>query len=189
MKKIKYLLFTVLVFSLIALASCGGDKDIENIESLVSSIKASISEPYQVVTTTSIKDGQTEVYKRVITISLEKADKLSGTITTETYMLNSSFTLEKSTSVETIEDIKTDTLFMYNLNESYFTSYTVNNDGLISTVKASAAKDLLNSPTVEVVSDFPFNITLNNKRISTLSTSYKMNSKDVAISTIYSYID
>lgn len=189
MKKIKYVLCIVLMFTLASLASCSKNKDIETIEALVSCIKDSISNPYQVVTTTSIKDGQTEVYRRVITISLEKSEVLSGTITTETYELNSNFTLEKSTTVETVNQINIDSLFTYNLNSNYFSSYTVNNDGLISNVKASSAKDLLNSSSVVVASDFPFNITLNNKRISTLSTSYKMNSMDVAISTIYSYID
>ncbi len=215
MKKIKYLLFTILVFSLVSLVACGGSDDptsdvvtgdtlspttsitttpsftgdVNSLDTLIACINSSIGNPDYVETTTSIMDGQTEVYRRVITVSLEKGEALDATITIETYELNSNFTLEKSTKVETVKDLKAESLFTYKLDAQYFASYSVSNNGLTATVKATEAKNLLNSSSVTVSEDFLFSIALNNKRISSVNLNYKMDNKNVVISSVYSYFN
>lgn len=197
MKKIKYLFYSLLVCTLLVLVSCKKEEattqpvvtTIDTLDKLSNCIKESIPKSYQVVTTTSIKDGQTEVYRKVVSISLNNQDTLSAEISIDTYTLNSSFQLEKSTTVEKVSNIDSNQVFGYDLNANYFTTYTVTEDGLSSTVKASFAGSLLNSSTVKATNDFDFNIILNNRKITNLDYSYSMDNKAVTVTSEYSYIN
>ena len=134
-----------------------------------------------------MKDGETIVYKNDTKVTITNSETLSGSSVVDRYSLNQNFKLEKKTKTTYFENLDSNNLFGYNLDDSYFTTKTVDENALVGTVKKESAQAFFNSTSVEVSEPISVSFVLNNKKLYSITISYKSLDKNVSISSLYTY--
>ncbi len=206
MKRKKFLLGAILALSVSVLASCQSGnatssnssqtndasnptqiKDVKNISDFKKAVNQNMNNIYIVNTTAIMTDNNEVVYKNETSVSVTDRETLSGSISVNKYTLNKAFKLEKRTTVDTFSNLDVNKLFAYQLNESYFTEYKLENGVLTGNVKTDSASLFLNDSTLKVTNNPSFSFTLTNNYLSSLSVSYESNGKVVTVNSSYIY--
>lgn len=202
MKMKKYL--ALALFGLVALTSCGGEEPtdtnsstttqtvttpdtISTVSDFSNAIKNGLKDVFTVTTNAVMKDGETIVYKNDTKITITNSETLSGSSVVDRYSLNQNFKLEKKTKTTYFENLDSNNLFGYNLDDSYFATKTVDENALVGTVKKESAQAFFNSTSVEVSEPISVSFVLNNKKLYSITISYKSLDKNVSISSLYTY--
>ncbi len=202
MKMKKYL--ALALFGLVALTSCGGEEPtdtnsstttqtvttpdtISTVSDFSNAIKNGLKDVFTVTTNAVMKDGETIVYKNDTKITITNSETLSGSSVVDRYSLNQNFKLEKKTKTTYFENLDSNNLFGYNLDDSYFVTKTVDENSLVGTVKKESAQAFFNSTSVEVSEPVSVSFILNNKKLYSITISYKSLDKNVSISSLYTY--
>lgn len=197
MKKIKYIILTL--FILTFFISCKKDDKptttpsevptkLESFSDLEDVILYSMGNTYLVSTSSSIKDGSQEVYKLERTITITDSDSMSGSNVTNYYTMNSSFTLEKSIKVDYFENLNIKELFGLNINESYFSSSSINSTSVSLVIKQDKASECFNDENVKSSTDITVNMIISDFKITKVSYSYTLSNKIISSTTSYSYL-
>lgn len=195
MKRTKFLLGAILAVSVSILASCGGDNNgssakpsaTSDIESFNNSIVSNMTEVYSITSNAVMLDGGAEVYKNDTRVVVNDKNTLSGSVSVDKYTLNKSFKLEKRTTVTSFSNLDSSKLFTYQLNNNYFTEYTIDNGVLFGKVKTESAGLFFNDSTLTVTGTPTFTFTLTDEKLSALSISYVSDGKTVTINSSYVY--
>lgn len=195
MKRTKFLLGAILAVSVSILASCGGDNNgssakpsaTSDIESFNNSIVSNMTEVYSITSNAVMLDGGAEVYKNDTRVVVNDKNTLSGSVSVDKYTLNKSFKLEKRTTVTSFSNLDSSKLFTYQLNNNYFTEYTIDNGVLSGKVKTESAGLFFNDSTLTVTGTPTFTFTLTDEKLSALSISYVSDGKTVTINSSYVY--
>ena len=195
MKRTKFLLGAILAVSVSILASCGGENGgssakpsaTSDIESFNNSIVSNMTEVYSITSNAVMLDGGAEVYKNDTRVVVNDKNTLSGSVSVDKYTLNKSFKLEKRTTVTSFSNLDSSKLFTYQLNNNYFTEYTIDNGVLSGKVKTESAGLFFNDSTLTVTGTPPFTFTLTDEKLSALSISYVSDGKTVTINSSYVY--
>lgn len=202
MKMKKYL--ALALFGLVALTSCGGEEPtdtnpstttqtvttpdtISTVSDFSNAIKNGLKDVFTVTTNAVMKDGETIVYKNDTKVTITNSETLSGSSVVDRYSLNQNFKLEKKTKTTYFENLDSNNLFGYNLDDSYFTTKTVDENALVGTVKKESAQAFFNSTSLEVSEPISVSFVLNNKKLYSITISYKSLDKNVSISSLYTY--
>ena len=202
MKMKKYL--ALALFGLVALTSCGGEEPtdtnsstttqtvttpdtISTVSDFSNAIKNGLKDVFTVTTNAVMKDGETIVYKNDTKITITNSETLSGSSVVDRYSLNQNFKLEKKTKTTYFENLDSNNLFGYNLDDSYFVTKTVDENSLVGTIKPESAQAFFNSTSVEVSEPVSVSFILNNKKLYSITISYKSLDKNVSISSLYTY--
>ncbi len=197
MKKIKYIILTL--FILTFFVSCKKDDKptttpsevptkLESLKDLENVILYSMENTYLVTTKSSIKDGTTEVYKLERTITITDNETMSGSTVTNYYNLNSSFTLEKSIKVDYFENLNSKELFGLQIDESYFSSSSINSTSVTLVIKKDKTTECFNDESVVSSSDINVNMTISDYKISELTYNYTLDNKTISSVTSYKYL-
>ena len=195
MKRTKFLLGAILAVSVSILSSCGGDNNgssakpsaTSDIESFNNSIVSNMTEVYSITSNAVMLDGGAEVYKNDTRVVVNDKNTLSGSVSVDKYTLNKSFKLEKRTTVTSFSNLDSSKLFTYQLNNNYFTEYTIDNGVLSGKVKTESAGLFFNDSTLTVTGTPTFTFTLTDEKLSALSISYVSDGKTVTINSSYVY--
>lgn len=195
MKRTKFLLGAILAVSVSILASCGGENNgssakpsaTSDIESFNNSIVSNMTEVYSITSNAVMLDGGAEVYKNDTRVVVNDKNTLSGSVSIDKYTLNKSFKLEKRTTVTSFSNLDSSKLFTYQLNNNYFTEYTIDNGVLSGKVKTESAGLFFNDSTLTVTGTPTFTFTLTDEKLSALSISYVSDGKTVTINSSYVY--
>lgn len=195
MKRTKFLLGAILAVSVSILASCGGENNgssakpsaTSDIESFNNSIVSNMTEVYSITSNAVMLDGGAEVYKNDTRVVVNDKNTLSGSVSVDKYTLNKSFKLEKRTTVTSFSNLDSSKLFTYQLNNNYFTEYTIDNGVLSGKVKTESAGLFFNDSTLTVTGTPTFTFTLTDEKLSALSISYVSDGKTVTINSSYVY--
>ena len=195
MKRTKFLLGAILAVSVSILASCGGENNgssakpsaTSDIESFNNSIVSNMTEVYSITSNAVMLDGGAEVYKNDTRVVVNDKNTLSGSVSADKYTLNKSFKLEKRTTVTSFSNLDSSKLFTYQLNNNYFTEYTIDNGVLSGKVKTESAGLFFNDSTLTVTGTPTFTFTLTDEKLSALSISYVSDGKTVTINSSYVY--
>ncbi len=195
MKRTKFLLGAILAVSVSILASCGGENGgssakpsaTSDIESFNNSIVSNMTEVYSITSNAVMLDGGAEVYKNDTRVVVNDKNTLSGSVSVDKYTLNKSFKLEKRTTVTSFSNLDSSKLFTYQLNNNYFTEYTIDNGVLSGKVKTESAGLFFNDSTLTVTGTPTFTFTLTDEKLSALSISYVSDGKTVTINSSYVY--
>ena len=202
MKMKKYL--ALALFGLVALTSCGGEEPtdtnsstttqtvttpdtISTVSDFSNAIKNGLKDVFTVTTNAVMKDGETIVYKNDTKITITNSETLSGSSVVDRYSLNQNFKLEKKTKTTYFENLDSNNLFGYNLDDSYFVTKTVDENSLVGTVKKESAQAFFNSTSVDVSEPISVSFVLNNKKLYSITINYKSLDKDVSVSSLYTY--
>ena len=202
MKMKKYL--ALALFGLVALTSCGGEEPtdtnsstttqtvttpdtISTVSDFSNAIKNGLKDVFTVTTNAVMKDGETIVYKNDTKITITNSETLSGSSVVDRYSLNQNFKLEKKTKTTYFENLDSNNLFGYNLDDSYFVTKTVDENSLVGTIKPESAQAFFNSTSVDVSEPISVSFVLNNKKLYSITISYKSLDKDVSVSSLYTY--
>ena len=202
MKMKKYL--ALALFGLVALTSCGGEEPtdtnsstttqtvttpdtISTVSDFSNAIKNGVKDVFTVTTNAVMKDGETIVYKNDTKITITNSETLSGSSVVDRYSLNQNFKLEKKTKTTYFENLDSNNLFGYNLNDSYFVTKTVDENSLVGTIKPESAQAFFNSTSVDVSEPISVSFVLNNKKLYSITINYKSLGKDVSVSSLYTY--
>ncbi len=202
MKMKKYL--ALALFGLVALTSCGGEEPtdtnsstttqtvttpdtISTVSDFSNAIKNGLKDVFTVTTNAVMKDGETIVYKNDTKITITNSETLSGSSVVDRYSLNQNFKLEKKTKTTYFENLDSNNLFGYNLDDSYFVTKTVDENSLIGTIKPESAQAFFNSTSVDVSEPISVSFVLNNKKLYSITINYKSLDKDVSVSSLYTY--
>ena len=202
MKMKKYL--ALALFGLVALTSCGGEEPtdtnsstttqtvttpdtISTVSDFSNAIKNGLKDVFTVTTNAVMKDGETIVYKNDTKITITNSETLSGSSVVDRYSLNQNFKLEKKTKTTYFENLDSNNLFGYNLDDSYFVTKTVDENSLVGTIKPESAQAFFNSTSVDVSEPISVSFVLNNKKLYSITISYKSLDKNVSISSLYTY--
>ena len=202
MKMKKYL--ALALFGLVALTSCGGEEPtdtnsstttqtvttpdtISTVSDFSNAIKNGLKDVFTVTTNAVMKDGETIVYKNDTKITITNSETLSGSSVVDRYSLNQNFKLEKKTKTTYFENLDSNNLFGYNLNDSYFVTKTVDENSLVGTIKPESAQAFFNSTSVDVSEPISVSFVLNNKKLYSITINYKSLDKDVSVSSLYTY--
>ena len=194
MKMKKYL--ALALFGLVALTSCGGEEPtdtnsstttqtvttpdtISTVSDFSNAIKNGLKDVFTVTTNAVMKDGETIVYKNDTKITITNSETLSGSSVVDRYSLNQNFKLEKKTKTTYFENLDSNNLFGYNLNDSYFVTKTVDENSLVGTIKPESAQAFFNSTSVDVSEPISVSFVLNNKKLYSITINYKALDKDV----------
>ena len=127
------------------------------------------------------------VYKNDTRVVVNDKNTLSGSVSVDKYTLNKSFKLEKRTTVTSFSNLDSSKLFTYQLNNNYFTEYTIDNGVLSGKVKTESAGLFFNDSTLTVTGTPTFTFTLTDEKLSALSISYVSDGKTVTINSSYVY--
>ena len=195
MKRTNFLLGAILAVSVSILASCGGENGgssakpsaTSDIESFNNSIVSNMTEVYSITSNAVMLDGGAEVYKNDTRVVVNDKNTLSGSVSVDKYTLNKSFKLEKRTTVTSFSNLDSSKLFTYQLNNNYFTEYTIDNGVLSGKVKTESAGLFFNDSTLTVTGTPTFTFTLTDEKLSALSISYVSDGKTVTINSSYVY--
>ena len=195
MKRTKFLLGAILAVSVSILACCGGENGgssakpsaTSDIESFNNSIVSNMTEVYSITSNAVMLDGGAEVYKNDTRVVVNDKNTLSGSVSVDKYTLNKSFKLEKRTTVTSFSNLDSSKLFTYQLNNNYFTEYTIDNGVLSGKVKTESAGLFFNDSTLTVTGTPTFTFTLTDEKLSALSISYVSDGKTVTINSSYVY--
>lgn len=206
MKMKKYL--ALALFGLVALTSCGGEEPtdtnsstttqtvttpdtISTVSDFSNAIKNGLKDVFTVTTNAVMKDGETIVYKNDTKITITNSETLSGSSVVDRYSLNQNFKLEKKTKTTYFENLDSNNLFGYNLDDSYFVTKTVDENSLVGTIKPESAQAFFNSTSVDVSEPISVSFVLNNKKLYSITINYKSLDKDVSVSvsvsSLYTY--
>lgn len=202
MKMKKYL--ALALFGLVALTSCGGEEPtdtnsstttqtvttpdtISTVSDFSNAIKNGLKDVFTVTTNAVTKDGETIVYKNDTKITITNSETLSGSSVVDRYSLNQNFKLEKKTKTTYFENLDSNNLFGYNLDDSYFVTKTVDENSLVGTIKPESAQAFFNSTSVDVSEPISVSFVLNNKKLYSITINYKSLDKDVSVSSLYTY--
>lgn len=199
MKMKKYL--ALALFGLVALTSCGGEEPtdtnsstttqtvttpdtISTVSDFSNAIKNGLKDVFTVTTNAVMKDGETIVYKNDTKITITNSETLSGSSVVDRYSLNQNFKLEKKTKTTYFENLDSNNLFGYNLDDSYFVTKTVDENSLVGTIKPESAQAFFNSTSVDVSEPISVSFVLNNKKLYSITINYKSLDKDVSVSSL-----
>ena len=202
MKMKKYL--ALALFGLVALTSCGGEEPtdtnsstttqtvttpdtISTVSDFSNAIKNGLKDVFTVTTNAVMKDGETIVSKNDTKITITNSETLSGSSVVDRYSLNQNFKLEKKTKTTYFENLDSNNLFGYNLDDSYFVTKTVDENSLVGTIKPESAQAFFNSTSVDVSEPISVSFVLNNKKLYSITINYKSLDKDVSVSSLYTY--
>ena len=202
MKMKKYL--ALALFGLVALTSCGGEEPtdtnsstttqtvttpdtISTVSDFSNAIKNGLKDVFTVTTNAVMKDGETIVYKNDTKVTITNSETLSGSSVVDRYSLNQNFKLEKKTKTTYFENLDSNNLFGYNLDDSYFVNKTVDENSLVGTIKPESAQAFFNSTSVDVSEPISVSFVLNNKKLYSITINYKSLDKDVSVSSLYTY--
>ena len=202
MKMKKYL--ALALFGLVALTSCGGEEPtdtnsstttqtvttpdtISTVSDFSNAIKNGLKDVFTVTTNAVMKDGETIVYKNDTKITITNSETLSGSSVVDRYSLNQNFKLEKKTKTTYFENLDSNNLFGYNLDDSYFVTKTVDENSLVGTIKPESAQAFFNSTSVDVSEPISVSFVLNNKKLYSITINYKSLDKDVSVSSLYRF--
>ena len=161
---------------------------LENLSDLNNVIKYSADNTYLVKSDSTVKDGNTTVYRVERTISIEDTSTKKGSSVTYYYNLDSEFKLTKTTDVKTFENLDVDTLFSGKLDESYFSSKSISTTNVSLKVKAQNAKDYFQDESVSSSTDVSIEMTISDFKITKINISYSLDNKTINSEINYSYL-
>ena len=160
---------------------------LENLSDLNNVIKYSVDNTYLVKSDSTVKDGNTTVYRVERTISIEDTSTKKGSSVTYYYNLDSEFKLTKTTDVKTFENLDVDTLFSGKLDDSYFLSKSISTTNVSLKVKAQNAKDYFQDESVSSSTDVSIEMTISDFKITKINISYSLDNKTINSEINYSY--
>lgn len=161
---------------------------LENLSDLNNVIKYSADNTYLVKSDSTVKDGNTTVYRVERTISIEDTSTKKGSSVTYYYNLDSEFKLTKTTDVKTFENLDVDTLFSGKLDDSYFSSKSISTTNVSLKVKAQNAKDYFQDESVSSSTDVSIEMTISDFKITKINISYSLDNKTINSEINYSYL-
>lgn len=161
---------------------------LENLSDLNNVIKYSVDNTYLVKFDSTVKDGNTTVYRVERTISIEDTSTKKGSSVTYYYNLDSEFKLTKTTDVKTFENLDVDTLFSGKLDDSYFSSKSISTTNVSLKVKAQNAKDYFQDESVSSSTDVSIEMTISDFKITKINISYSLDNKTINSEINYSYL-
>ena len=161
---------------------------LENLSDLTNVIKYSVDNTYLVKSDSTVKDGNTTVYRVERTISIEDTSTKKGSSVTYYYNLDSEFKLTKTTDVKTFENLDVDTLFSGKLDDSYFSSKSISTTNVSLKVKAQNAKDYFQDESVSSSTDVSIEMTISDFKITKINISYSLDNKTINSEINYSYL-
>lgn len=161
---------------------------LENLSDLNNVIKYSADNTYLVKSDSTVKDGNTTVYRVEKTISIEDTSTKKGSSVTYYYNLDSEFKLTKTTDVKTFENLDVDTLFSGKLDDSYFSSKSISTTNVSLKVKAQNAKDYFQDESVSSSTDVSIEMTISDFKITKINISYSLDNKTINSEINYSYL-
>lgn len=161
---------------------------LENLSDLNNVIKYSVDNTYLVKSDSTVKDGNTTVYRVERTISIEDTSTKKGSSVTYYYNLDSEFKLTKTTDVKTFENLDVDTLFSGKLDDSYFSSKSISTTNVSLKVKAQNAKDYFQDESVSSSTDVSIEMTISDFKITKINISYSLDNKTINSEINYSYL-
>ncbi len=161
---------------------------LENLSDLNNVIKYSVDNTYLVKSDSTVKDGNTTVYRVERTISIEDTSTKKGSSVTYYYNLDSEFKLTKTTDVKTFENLDVDTLFSGKLDDSYFLSKSISTTNVSLKVKAQNAKDYFQDESVSSSTDVSIEMTISDFKITKINISYSLDNKTINSEINYSYL-
>lgn len=161
---------------------------LENLSDLDKVIKYSVDNTYLVKSDSTVKDGDTTVYRVERTISIEDTSTKKGSSVTYYYNLDSDFKLTRTTDVKTFESLDVDTLFSGKLDDSYFTSKSISTTSVSLQVKSQNAKDYFQDDTVSSSTDVSVLMTISDFKITKITISYSLDNKTINSEINYSYL-
>lgn len=161
---------------------------LENLSDLNNVIKYSVDNTYLVKSDSTVKDGNTTVYRVERTISIEDTSTKKGSSVTYYYNLDSEFKLTKTTDVKTFENLDVDTLFSGKLDDSYFSSKSISTTNVSLNVKAQNAKDYFQDESVSSSTDVSIEMTISDFKITKINISYSLDNKTINSEINYSYL-
>lgn len=161
---------------------------LENLSDLNNVIKYSADKTYLVKSDSTVKDGNTTVYRVERTISIEDTSTKKGSSVTYYYNLDSEFKLTKTTDVKTFENLDVDTLFSGKLDDSYFSSKSISTTNVSLKVKAQNAKDYFQDESVSSSTDVSIEMTISDFKITKINISYSLDNKTINSEINYSYL-
>lgn len=161
---------------------------LESLSDLNNVIKYSVDNTYLVKSDSTVKDGNTTVYRVERTISIEDTSTKKGSSVTYYYNLDSEFKLTKTTDVKTFENLDVDTLFSGKLDDSYFLSKSISTTNVSLKVKAQNAKDYFQDESVSSCTDVSIEMTISDFKITKINISYSLDNKTINSEINYSYL-
>ncbi len=187
----KYILLFCSIFILLLTSSCKEKDNRTPFEKFLSKVSDSITEVSNVNMDSTMKDGNVLVYQLTKEITVTKnteTNELEGSITTVEKKLGNEFVMSEDHSSSTFKGQTEESLFQYDLQESYFKELNLEDQKLEGVIAIDHASQVLGVSDMEAQSDITIVIQLESDKIKEMTLSYVSNSsKAVDMKVTYQY--
>lgn len=187
----KYIIMFLSIFILLLTSSCKEKDNRTPFEKLLNKIDNSIKEVSNVNIDSTMKDGNVLVYQLTKEITVTKnteTNDLEGSITTVEKKLGNDFVMTEDHSSSTFKGQSEESLFQFDLQESYFKELHLEDQKLEGVVAIDHASQVLGVTEMKAQSDITMVIQLENDKIKEITLSYVSNSsKTVDMKVSYQY--
>ncbi len=187
----KYILLFLSIFILLVTSSCKEKDNRTPFEKFLNKIDNSITEVSNVNIDSTMKDGNVLVYQLTKVIKVTKnteTKELEGSITTVEKKLGNDFVMTEDHSSSTFKGQSEESLFQFDLQESYFKELHLEDQKLEGVVAIDHASQLLGVTEMKAQSDITMVIQLESDKIKEITITYVSNSsKAVDMKITYQY--